>query len=283
MASEPDPAPEPGTSPDQPVDPTREEPEAEAEADMPEALRGLTRRLDKLLDPGFKLLGHAEQRVLVPAWRRITKGEPRWPASIAILVAIAVQAAIPGWLAFGPRWFVPVLEAAVLAGIVLANPMRIDRESARLRAATNVLIAVMTYANAWGAGHLVKEIISPDRVLSARRLLAVGLAIWITNVIAFALWYWELDRGGPAARAKAERPYPDFLFPQMQSPDMAPPDWDTQFVDYLYLSFTNATAFSPTDVLPLARWAKLTMLVQSAVSVVTVVLVIARAVNVLNG
>jgi uncharacterized membrane protein len=257
--------------------------EAAPPADVPEALRGLSRRLDKLLDPGFKLLGHAEQKVLVPAWRRITKGEPRWPVSIAILVAIAVQVAIPEWLAFGPRWFVPALEGAVLVGIVLANPTRIDAESTRLRAATKVLIALMTYANAWGAGHLVEEIITHDRELTAKRLLAVGLAIWVTNVIAFALWYWELDRGGPAARAKGERPYPDFLFPQMQAPDLTPPEWDTQFVDYLYLSFTNATAFSPTDVLPLARWAKLTMLVQSAVSVVTVVLVIARAVNILNG
>jgi uncharacterized membrane protein len=251
--------------------------------DMPEALRGLSRRIDRLLDPGFRLLGHAEQRVLAPAWRRITKGEPRWPVSLAVLVAIVLQAAVPGWLAFGPRWFVPALEFAVLVGIVLANPMRIDRESSRLRAATKLLIAVMTYANAWGAGHLVEEIITGDRELTAKRLLAVGLAIWVTNVIAFALWYWELDRGGPAARAKGERPYPDFLFPQMQAPDLAPPEWDTQFADYLYLSFTNATAFSPTDVLPLARWAKLTMLVQSAVSVVTVVLVIARAVNILNG
>jgi uncharacterized membrane protein len=272
MAPEPDPDPaQPGAG--DPVPP----------ADVPEALRGLSRRIDKILDPGFKLLGHAEQRVLVPAWRRITKGEPRWPASLAILVAIAVQIAIPEWLAFGPRWFVPALEGAVLVGIVLANPMRIDAESTRLRAATKALIALMTYANAWGAGHLVEEIINHDRELTAKRLLAVGLAIWVTNVIAFALWYWELDRGGPAARAKGERPYPDFLFPQMQAPDLTPPEWDTQFVDYLYLSFTNATAFSPTDVLPLARWAKLTMLVQSAVSVVTVVLVIARAVNILNG
>jgi hypothetical protein len=257
-------------------------PGRDGEPEVPEALRGLTRRLDKLLDPGFRLLDHAEQRVLVPAWRRITKGEPRWPVSLAVLVAIALQAAVPGWLAFGPRWFVPALEGAVLVGIVLANPMRIDTESRRLRAATVILIGVMTYANIWAAGHLVREMVRVERELSAQRLLLIGLAIWMTNVLAFALWYWELDRGGPAARAQALRPHPDFLFPQMQSPEVAPPDWDAQFVDYLYLSFTNATAFSPTDVLPLARWAKLTMLVQSSVSVITVALVIARAVNTLQ-
>jgi uncharacterized membrane protein len=98
----------------------------------------------------------------------------------------------------------------------------------------------------------------------------------------FALWYWELDRGGPAARATAPRPYPDFLFPQMQSPELAPDNWEPSFTDYLYVSFTNATAFSPTDVMPLSRWAKLTMMLHSMVSVVTVALVIARAVNILK-
>jgi uncharacterized membrane protein len=117
---------------------------------------------------------------------------------------------------------------------------------------------------------------------TASRLLMSGGAIWLTNVIVFALWYWELDRGGPVARAMAMQPYPDFLFAQMQSPELAPPQWEPAFVDYLYLSFTNATAFSPTDVLPMSRWAKCTMMLQSAVSLATVALVIARAVNILQ-
>jgi uncharacterized membrane protein len=101
-------------------------------------------------------------------------------------------------------------------------------------------------------------------------------------VLLFGLWYWELDRGGPGARARGERDFPDFLFPQMTADDMAPPDWEPTFVDYLYLSYTNATAFSPTDTLPLSRWAKLLMLVQSGVALATVALVIARAVNILQ-
>ena len=114
-------------------------------------------------------------------------------------------------------------------------------------------------------------------------LLLTGAAIWLTNVIVFGLWYWEFDRGGPVARAHAVKQYPDFLFPQMGSPpELTPPDWEPEFVDYLYFSFTNATAFSPTDVMPLSRWAKLTMLAQSAVSLMTVALVIARAVNILK-
>ena len=98
----------------------------------------------------------------------------------------------------------------------------------------------------------------------------------------FGLWYWELDRGGPAARAEARRRYPDFMFPQMANPDLAPPDWTARFFDYLWLSYTNATAFSPTDVMPLSRWAKQLMLLQSAVSLSTVALVVARAVNILR-
>jgi uncharacterized membrane protein len=107
-------------------------------------------------------------------------------------------------------------------------------------------------------------------------------SVWLTNVIAFGLWYWEFDRGGPVVRAAGTMRHPDLMFPQMASPELAPPDWEPQFVDYLYLSFTNATAFSPTDVMPLARWAKLTMLVQSAVSLAIGALVIARAVNILR-
>jgi uncharacterized membrane protein len=106
--------------------------------------------------------------------------------------------------------------------------------------------------------------------------------VYFTNLIAFGLWYWELDRGGPAARAHGVKAYPDFLFPQMSTPDLAPAEWEPAFIDYLYVSFTNATAFSPTDVMPLTRWAKLTMALQSAVALVVVAMVIARAVNILG-
>ena len=117
---------------------------------------------------------------------------------------------------------------------------------------------------------------------AAGPLFATGASIWATNVIAFALWYWEFDRGGPVHRAHATLRHPDLMFPQMVSPQLASPDWEPQFVDYLYLAFTNATAFSPTDVMPLARWAKLTMLAQAAVSLSVGALVIARAVNILK-
>jgi uncharacterized membrane protein len=168
-----------------------------------------------------------------------------------------------------------------LIGIFAANPRRIDRPSPRLRAASLVLIAVISIANGWSAARLIDRLISGTATKDPSTLLTTGAAIWLTNIVVFALWYWEFDRGGPVARAQAASTYPDFLFPQMTSPELAPPHWEAAFLDYLYVSFTNATAFSPTDVLPLSRWAKLAMMTQSAVSVATVALVIARAVNIL--
>ena len=148
--------------------------------------------------------------------------------------------------------------------------------------ATSVLLtALLSLANGDSAVRLINSLLN-GHVDDARALLRWGGAIWLTNIVIFALWYWELDRGGPAARAAGDRRFPDLLFTQMSTPEVAPPEWEPTFVDYAYLAFTNATAFSPTDVLPLTRWAKLLMMLQSAVSFSIVVLVIARAVNILN-
>jgi uncharacterized membrane protein len=202
--------------------------------------------------------------------------------SVAVVVAIALQLALPSPFATEPRWALSGAAALLLLGIVTANPRRIDRVSPSLRTASLVLIGVISAANAWSAGRLVDALVRGTEHQSPAALLATGAAIWLTNVLVFALGYWELDRGGPAARAQAVAVYADFLFTQMQAPELAPPDWEPTFVDYLYLSFTNATAFSPTDVLPLSRWAKLAMMLQSIVSLSVVALVIARAVNILK-
>jgi len=242
------------------------------------ALRARLHRAEHLVDSEV----HAIEDIVVPAWRRVTQGEPRWPVSLGILGAIAMQISLPDHLAPHPRWMLPALEFLLLVGLVGASPRRIDRRSGPLRAASTVLIALISAANAWSAGRLVLGLVRGTEHQTAAHLLTSGSAIWLTNVIVFCLWYWELDRGGPVARAHAVRPYPDFLFAQMTSPELAPTHWEPTFVDYLYLSFTNATAFSPTDVLPLAGWAKLTMMLQSAISLATVALVIARAVNILQ-
>ena len=151
-----------------------------------------------------------------------------------------------------------------------------------LRIASLSLIAVMSLSNAASGGRLIVDLVRGEGSDDPSQLLLTGGAIWLTNVIVFGLWYWEFDRGGPIERAAGSQPYPDFVFPQMTSPELAPPDWEPGFVDYLYVSFTNAMAFSPTDAMPMTRWAKLTMLTQSLISVVTLVLVIARAVNILH-
>ena len=217
----------------------------------------------------------------IPGWLKPGKGEERWPVASAILLAIALQVFLPDRLTIGPRWILPTLEGALAIGLTLANPRRIDRRSAALRAASVTLIAVTSLANGWSSYELIRGIIEGHVGKSAGPLLSSGVSIYVTNIIVFALWYWEWDRGGPVARAQAERSYPDLLFPQMTEKDLAPEDWRPVFVDYLYLSYTNATAFSPTDVMPLARWAKFLMLAQSAIALATVGLVVARAVNIL--
>ena len=219
---------------------------------------------------------------LMPAWKRVSAGEARWPATVAVIVAITLQFALPQRLTLGRTWIVPASEGALLLVLTIINPGRISGRSIRTRTISLFLIFAMTVANIWSAGRLVRGLVNGTEGSDPTKLLTTGAAIWLTNVVVFALWYWEFDRGGPGSRAEATEPHPDFVFPQMQSPDLAPHDWQPVFVDYLYLSFTNATAFSPTDTLPFSRWAKLTMMTQSAVSLVTVGLVIARAVNILK-
>ncbi|ANZ14681.1 DUF1345 domain-containing protein [Streptomyces noursei] len=238
-------------------------------------------RIEALLAPAVAGVEEAGRR-LRPAWRRVTRGEPRWPSTLAVLVAVALQWRLPERLAIHPEWLLPGLETALVLVLVAADPYRIERVSRLYRWAGLALIAMISAANGWSAVHLVIGLVRGTEGQDAGELLATGGAIWATNVIVFALWYWEWDRGGPVARVHAVRRYPDFLFPQMATPEMAPEHWEPQFADYLYLSFTNATAFSPTDVMPLTRWAKLLMLLQSAVSLLTVVLVVARAVNILK-
>lgn len=215
-----------------------------------------------------------------PAWRRPTDGESRWVSALALLVAVGCQLSLPNELTTR-RWLIPAIELALLALSLAINPNRIGRHSAAFRRVSLTLTALLTVANGTSAWILIDHLVT-GHINDAPRLLASGLAIWVTNMIAFAFWYWEFDRGGPGRRSEGVRDQPDFLFPQLQSPELAAPDWEPTFVDYLYVSFTNATAFSPTDVLPLTRWAKLTMMLQSTISFTTVLLVIARAVNILG-
>jgi len=163
-------------------------------------------------------------------------------------------------------WTVVVLLVILLAALIIGDPGRIDRESRWLRALTDVMISVITLVNAIAAFRLVLAIVNADPFTqNARVLLASGAAVWATNVIAFALWYWDLDRGGAAARARGSGPMPAFLFPEMVNEQHVEPGWYPTFVDYLHLSFSTAAEFSPTDVSAIKKWAKLVMMSESAI------------------
>jgi len=207
--------------------------------------------------------------------------EPRWPASIAVVVALALYLSLPAKLVVGPKWIIPSLEAALLAPLTVTTPHRHRDETGFGRYASLALIALINVANVFSLALLVHFLVAGGKT-DGRELVLSSVEIYLTNVIIFGLWYWELDRGGPASRLRERPPKPDFLFPQMTSPDLAPRGWQPGFVDYLYVSLTNATAFSPTDTLPLRQRAKFLMGVQSAASLITVALVAARAVNILS-
>jgi uncharacterized membrane protein len=216
------------------------------------------------------------------AARRPGQGESRWAAAIAVLAASGLQMTLPPWLSLGPHWLLPALEIALLSALLASSPGRLERRSAALRAGGLALAGLLSLTNAALAVLLVNDLARGAGTGSAATLLLAGGSLWTANVLIFALWYWELDRGGPADRCHAVRMYPDFLFPQLQQPGLAPPGWKPSFTDYLYLSFTNALSFASSDVAPLTRWAKLMMMLQSAVSVAAIALVIARAVNILG-
>jgi hypothetical protein len=211
------------------------------------------------------------------------RGEHWWPVALAIIVAGALHVALPAAYRIQPAWVVPVVLAGFLVVLIAGDPGRIDRRKAWLRVVTAVVIALLTVANVVAAARLVAAILTNSKVFAAHPggLLAAGGVVWVTNVIAFALWYWDLDRGGAASRAHHPDRNPAFVFPEMQHPAYAPPGWVPRFVDYLSLAFWTATAISPTDISAVKPWAKLLMMLEAGCSVVLAALVIARAINIL--
>ena len=181
----------------------------------------------------------------------------------------------------GPRYLIPGLEGALVAALTVTAPHRRWDESAGRRIAAVVLIVIVNVANVTSLGFLVHELLSGGKA-TGNELIFSAVQIWLTNIIVFSLWFWETDRGGPGCRALRDETPPDFLFPQSITPEIAPRDWSPSYLDYLYVAFTNATAFSPTDTMPLTATAKVLMLVESLASFVTVAVVAARAVNILS-
>lgn len=216
------------------------------------------------------------------AWGTAARSEPRWPASLALLAAAALNFVLPGKFTLGPPWLVPLLEITILVPLYVSSPNRRADESRWQSIFANILIGIANIANIASLVLLVKQIVFNAKVTTGPELLYSSLAIWLTNILVFSLWFWELDRGGPDDRLRDDHGAPDFLFPQMVTPGCAHPQWSPKFVDYLYLGFTNATAFSPTDVMPLSRWAKMMMLAEAVVSLATITIVASRAVNIIS-
>jgi uncharacterized membrane protein len=233
---------------------------------------------------GAALVGAAEEAAaeeISHLRTELARRDPYWPAQLAVLTALLVYFALPDKITIGPKWVVPSLEGVLLAGLVVTTPRPNRPYSPGRRRIAIGLIGLVTAANLASLTLLVHYLVRGGRA-GGHALILAGTEIWLTNVLIFALWFWELDRGGPRERAQPHPPSPDFLFPQMTVPKIAGESWRPNFVDYLYTSFTNATAFSPTDTMPLSSWAKLLMLVQSLISLVTLALVAARAVNILS-
>jgi uncharacterized membrane protein len=213
---------------------------------------------------------------------RIERGDPYWPAQIAVGLTIVLSLALTDQIMIGPRWLLPGFEGILLVALVVVAPARATVHRVGERRFALAVIGVVSLVNVVLLGRLVDRLINGGHGVSGRPLILSGAVLWVTNVLLFAVWYWEMDRGGPVARYLNAAAMVDFQFPQMDDPKLAPKGWRPGFLDYLYVSFTNSTAFSPTDTMPLTHTAKAVMAIQALTALLTVGLVIARAVNILG-
>ena len=254
--------------------------QADAAADQP----GATAKAEAMVRDWWSSRGGSAPRRPAPEIEAAgAQAEKRWPMAVTLVLAIAVPLLLPPRFSLGPPWTVPAVEALLLVAIVAIDRGRIDRRSAAGRALSLVLVAVLVTDAAWVTGRLVLDLVhGGPETNSPTDLLKTGFLVWAYTIVAFAFLYWVLDGGGPESRFLAPPAFPGLAFPAQLNPGVAPPGWRPEFFDYLYLGFTNATAFSPTDVMPLVRWAKLAMTMQAVTSIAILGLVIARAVNILR-
>jgi len=214
---------------------------------------------------------------------KLDRWSPFWGPQLIVAAAIALQFVLPDKLTVGPSWLLPGVEALLLIGLIFFSPQKDVRHSPLRRQVAIGLIALVSAVNAISV-ILLAHYMLRGHVTDGRALTFSGIALWATNVLVFALWYYEIDRGGPVARLLGEKYYPDFMFIQMTDDGKrnVPRDWKPGLTDYLYLAFTNGTAFSPTDTMPLTATAKWLMSLQAMVSLVIVILVVARAVGIIS-
>jgi hypothetical protein len=209
--------------------------------------------------------------------------EPRWPVALAIVAVVFLVVLMPERIRLFPAWFPYVVGIALIlpmAGVGLtagkARWLRVERTIMLL------FVVVMGVGTLVNLANLIGTMVRRSAEIGGVQLLTSSIAAWVTNVLTFSLLYWQIDRGGPEARVNNASTRPDWLFPQTGAPEDAPPDWRPTFVDYLFLGFSTATAFSPTDALPLTSRAKMLMMLESTISLVTIVVVASRAINILG-
>jgi hypothetical protein len=232
---------------------------------------------------GMVSRGEAASPLPAEAASDVSLGESRWPPALALIAFMALNIALRVWLPHGgairAAWLLPAVEAVLLVVLVVGDPARMASRARWLRPLLVVLVSVLVVFALWATVVLIYDLIKGTGVSdSPSKLLASGAVVWLGNNLSFALLYWLIDSGGPIARGRRETPI-DFAFTQHMSPELAPPEWRPVFLDYLHLGFTNATAFSPTDVMPLTHRVKYTMMVQSTVALALFGLIVARAVN----
>ena len=199
-----------------------------------------------------------------------------------MVAAMVLTVLLPDELSKGRTWLLVLIEGALLVALIVSDQARLTRRASHIRILSIALVAVLVSYTLVVTWELIDDLIHGGKETnSASALLSAGSVVWVSNILAFSLLYWELDGGGSAARTHTwPRRRLDLAFPEDLNPHVAPANWLPRFIDYLYLGFTNATAFSPTDVKPIAPWAKVAMAVQAVVSIAILGLVIARAVNV---
>ena len=214
---------------------------------------------------------------------QIPKVEPRWPAALTVLVAIGLVSALPYRIRLFPDWFVYVAAISLLSSM---TAVWLTRAKARWRRIEHMImlffVVVAGFRNLIGLASLIYEMLFQSQMIDGLTLLASSVATWITNVLIFSLLYWQIDLGGPEARINNAGRKPDWLFPQTGVPEDGLSNWRPTFIDYLFLAYTTATAFSPTDTLPLTARAKLLLMLESAISMTTVIVIASRAINILG-
>lgn len=207
--------------------------------------------------------------------------EPVWHVQLTMLVAVVLQLLLPDRYVLGSRYLLIGAEALLLVAMSFTTPKERIFKSISRRINVFLLIIITGLANGYSLVEVAHRLLQPGKIANGHELILAGVNIYLTNIIIFALWYWEMDGGGPGRRVEAPKHEKDFLFPQNVNEDYKHPQWQPTFIDYLYVSSTNGMAFSPTDTMPLSRRAKILMLVQATISLIAVALVAARAVNIL--